>query len=134
MSAGWPGEACSTTTPSSSDPAKQFGGNNLSISYVIDNGLWDRETRMRLGMLKSKLDASASLLRETRNKLMAHTDLAAVLAGRTLGQFPVGADVEYLQELADLIAGEPRPFNDLVRNDPGLFVEALLRGARPTTF
>jgi hypothetical protein len=116
------------------DPAKQFGQNNLSISYIIDNGFWDRETRMRLGLLKAQLDAFASLLREARNKLLAHNNLATILAGQARGQFPVGADIEYfkgLQELVDLVAGEPRPFSNLMRNDAQVFVEALARGSRP---
>lgn len=114
------------------DPAKQFGQNNLSIGHVIDNGLWDRETRMRLSVLQAKLDAFASLLREARNKLTAHNDLAAILAGQPLGKFPLGADIEYfkyLQELVDIVTGGPHPFNDLIRNDALVFVETLVRGA-----
>jgi hypothetical protein len=115
------------------DPARQFGENNLSIGFIIDNGLWDRETRMRLSLVRAKLDAFAELLRQARNKLTAHNDLATVLAGKPLGQFPVGADVEYfknLQELVDIVAGEPRPFNDQMRSDARLFVEVLTRGSR----
>jgi HEPN superfamily AbiU2-like protein len=115
------------------DPPTMFGQNNLSIAYVVDSGLWDRETRMQLGVLKGKLDAFASLLRGARNKLTAHNDLAAILAGRALGQFPVGADVEYfknLQELVELVAGAPHPFNNLIRNDALVFVESLMRGAK----
>lgn len=117
------------------DPAKQFGQNNLSIGFIIDNGFWDRETRMRLSMVRAKLDAFAALLREARNKLTAHNDLATILAGQPLGQFPIGADIEYfkdLQELMDIVAGTPRPFNDVVRNDARIFVEALVCGARPS--
>lgn len=116
------------------DPARQFGQSNLSIGFVIDNGLWDRETRMRLSMVRAKLDGFAELLRQARNKLMAHNDLAAILADQPLGQFPFGADIEYfknLQELVDIVAGTPRPFNDLVRNDARVFLESLVRGARP---
>jgi hypothetical protein len=109
------------------DPTKQLGQSNLSIGFIIDNGFWDRETRMRLSMLKAKLDAFASLLKDARNKLTAHNDLATILAGQPLGQFPIGADIECfknLQDLVDIVAGSPRPFNDLVRNDARLFVEA----------
>jgi hypothetical protein len=116
------------------DPATQFGQSNLSIGYVIESGLWDRETRMRLGTLKAKLDAFASLLKDARNKLTAHNDLATILADQLLGQYSIGADVEYfknLQELVDILAGAPRPFNDLVRNDARVFVESLVRGSRP---
>jgi AbiU2 len=116
------------------DPAKQFGQNNLSIAYVVDNGLWDRETRMRLSVLKGKLDAFAELLRQARNKIIAHNDVAARLLRPALGGFPDGADIEYfnnLQAFVDIVAGEPRPFNDLVRNDARVFVEALTGGSRP---
>jgi hypothetical protein len=115
------------------DPARQFGQSNLSIGFIIDNGVWDRETRMRLSLLKAKLDAFASLLRDARNKLTAHNDLATILAGQPLGRFPAVADIEYfkdLQELVAIVAGTPRPFNDLVRNDARAFVEALMRGTR----
>jgi hypothetical protein len=116
------------------DPPEQIGYDNLSIAFVVESGLWDREPRMRLSALKTKLDAFASLIREARNKLTAHNDLATILAGRPLGKFPLGADIEYfknLQELMGIVAGGPRPFNDLVRNDARVFVEALTRGARP---
>jgi hypothetical protein len=115
------------------DPAKQFGQNNLSIGFIIDNGLWDRETRMRLGMLRTKLDEFAAVLRPARNKMMAHNDLKTILIRPTLGGFPDGADIEYfkdLQELVNLVAGGPRPFNDLVRKDARAFVESLVRGAK----
>jgi hypothetical protein len=97
------------------DPARQFGQSNLS------------------SLLKAKLDAFASLLRDARNKLTAHNDLATILAGQPLGRFPAVADIEYfkdLQELVAIVAGTPRPFNDLVRNDARAFVEALMRGTR----
>lgn len=113
------------------DRAKQFGQNNLSIGFIIDNGYWDRETRMRLGTLRSNLDTFASLLKDARNKITAHNDLAARLLRPALGGFPDGADVEYfkdLQALVDIVAGSPRPFNDLVRNDARVFVESLVRG------
>jgi hypothetical protein len=117
------------------DPARQFGQNNLSIGYVVDNGLWDRETRMRLSVLRAKLDSFADSLRQARNKMTAHNELAAILAGQPLGQFPRGADIEYfknLQAFMDTVAGVPRPFNDLIRNDARAFVESLVRGSRPS--
>jgi len=116
------------------DSPTMFGQSNLSIAFVVDSGLWDREIRMQLSILKAKLDAFAALLREARNKLTAHNDLTTILAGQPLGKFPPGADVEHfknLQEFVGLVAGGPRPFNDLVRNDARVFVESLMRGARP---
>ena len=79
---------------------------------------------MRLGALKAKLDAFAAVLRPARNKMMAHNDLNTILLRPTLGEFPDGADVEYfknLQEFMDIVAGAPRPFNDLIRNDARVF-------------
>jgi hypothetical protein len=91
------------------DPATQFGQNNLSIGFIIDNGLWDRETRMRLGMIRAKLDAFEELLRPARNKMMAHNDLKAILLRPTLGEFPGVADVEYFQESARVHGHRRRP-------------------------
>lgn len=115
------------------DPAGQIGHTNLSLAYVAEYGLWDRETRMRLNALKGKLDAFAALIRQARNKLTAHNDLATILAGQPIGQFPLGADIEYfrnLQEFVDIVAGGQRPFNDLIRKDALVFVESLVRGAK----
>jgi hypothetical protein len=116
------------------DPARTFGQNNLSIGFIMDNGLWDRETRMRLSLLRAKLDAFAELLRHARNKITAHNDLAARLLRPNLGEFPDSADIEYfknLQEFVDTVAGGPRPFDGQIRNDVRAFVESLMRGARP---
>lgn len=65
--------------------------------------------------------------------LTAHNELATIPAAVRLGAFPLDADIEYfrhLQEFVDIIAGGPRPFADLMRNDAQVFLEALVRGAR----
>jgi hypothetical protein len=115
------------------DPPGKIGQSNLSIAFIVESGNWDRETYMRLNILKSELDSFASLLRQARNKLTAHNDLATILAGQPLGQFPLGADIEYfknLQAFMDIVAAGPHPFNDLIQNEAMVFVESLVRGAR----
>jgi hypothetical protein len=115
------------------DRPGHIGQHNLSIAYITEYGPWDRETRMRLNGLKAKLDSFAALLRSARNKITAHNDLATRLLRPALGGFADGADIEYfknLQEFVDIVAGGPRRFNDLIRNDARAFVESLLRGAK----
>ena len=115
------------------DPPGHIGQHNLSIAYITEYGLWDRETRMRLNGLKTRLDSFASLLREARNKITAHNDLTTRLLRPALGRLPDGADIEYfkgLQECVDIVVGTPQPFNMQIRNDARVFVESLVRGAR----
>jgi hypothetical protein len=115
------------------DPPVQNGNINLSIGYLIDYGGWDASTSARLLHLKGKLDSLANALKPVRNKITAHNDLATILAGLPLGNFSLDADIEYfnyLQDFMDTVAGTPRPFVDLIRNDAQVFVESLVRGAK----
>lgn len=114
------------------DPAVVSGKITLGIDYVVTYGAWSASTRSKLEELRTKLNVFGDQLRDVRNKSLSHNDLASLLVGATLGEFPTGDDEKYfqtLQEFANLVhtevVGGPFPFNDLVKNDVAAFLAAL---------
>jgi hypothetical protein len=69
------------------DPAVNRGNNNLSIEYIIQNGKWNKRTRVRLEKLKNNLDKIAQPLKIARNKILAHRDVKTIEAEKPLGGF-----------------------------------------------
>lgn len=122
------------------DAAVQGGANghiNLSIDYIIEYGQWDPRTKSELIDLRSKLTSLAKPIRDARNKVLSHNDLAVLLASNDLGGFDPGEDEAYflsLREFASLVRqtalGEPFVYDDLIRNDISVFMQSFLRGAR----
>ncbi len=79
----------------------------------------------------------AQPIRDARNKVLSHNDLAMLLASNDLGGFDPGEDEAYflsLREFASLVRqtalGEPFVYDDLIRNDVSVFMQSFLRGAR----
>jgi hypothetical protein len=119
------------------DPAVQSGHINLSLEYIIEYGQWEAETEVRLVTLKSRLDMLAKPLRDARNRILSHNDLATLLAGSALGTFDPDADERYFEALRDFASvvreaalGEPFVYDDMVRNDVRMFMHTFLRGTR----
>ena len=67
------------------DKAVMNGNHTLGIEYVLTYGCWSNSVRDRLKALAEELNGFASLLRDTRNKLLSHNDLATIGAGAPLG-------------------------------------------------
>ncbi|MBU3697982.1 hypothetical protein [Dechloromonas sp.] len=121
------------------DPAVQGGANghiNLSLDYIIEYGQWDAQTEAKLKDLKSRMSSLAKPVRDARNKVLSHNDLAVLLTSKELGAFDPGEDEQYfirLREFASLVTesalGEPFVYDDLVENDVSSFMHAFLRGA-----
>jgi hypothetical protein len=119
------------------DPPVQSGHINLSLDYIIEYGHWDGETKSTLINLKSQLALLAKPLRDARNKVLSHNDLATLLDGSALGEFDVGADERYFETLRDFASvvrqaalSEPFVYDDMVRNDVAAFMHTFLRGVR----
>jgi hypothetical protein len=114
------------------DKAVINGNVTLGIDYVLTYGDWSDPIRRRLEELAKELNCFADQLLRARNKILSHNDLATIIAGATLGEFADGAEAiyfkalhEFANTLYDQVAGEPWPFNDLVKNDVAAFLAAI---------
>lgn len=114
------------------DRAVVSGNVTLGIDYVLTYGGWPNSVRTHLEALAAELNAFASQLRDARNKSLSHNDLAAIVAGATLGAFTNGADEKYFKVLQEFVntvhnqvIGGPWPFDDLVENDAGAFLATI---------
>ncbi|HEY0307832.1 MAG TPA: hypothetical protein VGB94_06715 [Acidobacteriaceae bacterium] len=115
------------------DPAVSFGNITLTIDYMVTYGGWSKTVLDRLRGLQEKLDTFAKPLREARHKILSHNDLAAIVAGNTLGAFPNGEDVKYFETLKEFVnvvhdevlEGTCLLFDTLVKNDVVAFLAAI---------
>ncbi len=114
------------------DRAVVSGKITLSLEYIMVYGGWKPEVLEKLNRLEEKLNIFARQLRDVRNKVLSHNDLASIVAGATLGEFVKGEDEAYfrnLQEFVNIIhneiVGGPWPFNDLVKNDVAAFLATI---------
>ncbi|ART55273.1 hypothetical protein CBP36_08780 [Acidovorax carolinensis] len=108
----------------------------FTLDYIIEYGQWDTQTEAKLKDLKSRMSSLAKPVRDARNKVLSHNDLAVILTSNELGAFDPGEDEQYfirLREFASLVTesalGEPFVYDDLVENDVSSFMHAFLRGA-----
>lgn len=114
------------------DPAVQGGQNghiNLSIDYMIEYGHWNNETKAVLIDLREQMSILAKPIKEARNKILSHNDLAIILSSKELGCFNNSEDEIYfscLQKFASLItetvSEQPFIYDNLVRNDIDAFM------------
>jgi hypothetical protein len=114
------------------DKAVMNGNINLGIDYVLTSGGWSDSVHDSLKELKTKLDGLADKLTGARNKILSHNDLATIVAGARLGDFPDGDDEKYfkaLQEFVNIVhdhvVGGPYPFSNLVKNDIAFFLRTI---------
>ena len=114
------------------DPAGTSRKITLGIDYMLKNGGWPDSVRHSLVALKEELDNFANQLREARNKILSHNDLATIGAGATLGSFADGACENYFESLQDFVnivhdqvVGGPYPFDNLVINDVAFFLRTI---------
>ena len=114
------------------DKAVMNGNITLGIDYVLTYGGWSDSVRDRLEALKKELDGFAFQLRDVRNKILSHYDLATILAGAPLGEFAKGDDEKYFEALQefvnivhDQVVGGPYPFSHNVKNDIAYFLRTI---------
>ncbi|MBS1209263.1 MAG: hypothetical protein H6R19_1661 [Proteobacteria bacterium] len=122
------------------DPAVQGGSNghiNLSLNYIIEYGQWDHVTKTTLTDLLAEMSTLAKPIKDARNKVLSHNDLAVLLNATELGSFDAGADEIYFRKLhkfaslvSQTVLGEPFVFDDLVQNDVDAFMKTFLLGTR----
>jgi AbiU2 len=120
------------------DPAVQGGSSghiNLSVDYMVDYGQWDEETKGVLTDLRNRMLVLAKPIKDVRNKILSHNDLATILESRELGGFDPGEDEAYfccLRQFALIVSktvtGEPFVYDDLVKNDVEVFMHCFNRG------
>jgi hypothetical protein len=77
----------------------------------------------------------AHKIKDARNKILSHNDLAIIMEAKNLGAFDRGEDelyFQYLREFASLVkqsvTGEPFVYDDLVNNDVEVFMQCFKRG------
>jgi len=121
------------------DKAVMNGNITLGIDYMLRYGGWSDSVRIRLKALAKELDNLADKLRDVRNKILSHNDLATIVADSRLGEFAEGADVEYfrtLQEFVntvhDEVIGGQWQFDYRVKNEVTAFL-AMIRPTCPPT-
>lgn len=111
------------------DPASSGGKCNISILYMIEKFGPDLP---ELKKIKEKMDAFYCIVKNPRNKLLAHNDGRSLALGESMGAFEEGLDEEYfdnLKKFADLVSRKylstPFVYNDLSVADVCEFLEVL---------
>jgi hypothetical protein len=119
------------------DPAVQNNRVNLTLDYIIDYGNWDAETLRELKQLQKTMTALNQPIRTARNKILCHNDLAVILDGGVLGEFPEGDDIKYFDALQSFvnivcqkIMRESFEFDKLVLNDIEIFTHCFKAGLK----
>jgi hypothetical protein len=115
------------------DKAIVNGKTTLGIDYVLTYGDWSDSVRLRLKELAKELnDFAEKELRDARNKILSHNDLAAILADASMGEFADGDTEKYFKALQDFVniihsqvVGGPYPFSNTVKNEVAYFLRTI---------
>ena len=123
------------------DPPANRSNITLSLPYVLKYGGWPEDVRAKLDKVYDRLVKFAKPLKNLRNRILAHHDLAAILADEPLGKFGEGDDVAYfkdLQEFVDIvhddIIGGPLPFVGTASNDAFILADRIRSGEKLRRF
>lgn len=113
------------------DPVSVQSNITLGVEFVARYGGWEKKIRDRLDALLKDLRAIVEPLRANlRNKLLAHNDLAAVLAGGEVVVFERGQDERYFEllwEFLNIVYGEVKGASIMRSDEPRLCGEALAK-------
>lgn len=118
------------------DPAVQNNRVNLTLDYIIEYGNWDAETLRELKQLQKTMTALNQPIRTARNKILCDNDLAFILDGGVLGEFPKGDDIKYFDALSFVnivcqkVMQESFQFDKLVLNDIEIFTHCFKAGLK----
>src|SRR5207248_3308038 len=82
------------------DPARTGKKFNLTTNYVVEELPWPDDVRQRLSAANDRLMAFRKYIEPARSRRIAHVDLPSQVELRgNLGEFPKGAEKEFLIEL-----------------------------------
>ena len=86
------------------DPAIQMKNKNLSFNFIIKYGDWSEEIFNKLNNLFDTMeDAIGKSIKGARNNVLSHNDLDTIINKLTHGQFPLGADIEYINLMHEFV-------------------------------
>ncbi|MCY4306121.1 MAG: hypothetical protein OXC62_15300 [Aestuariivita sp.] len=75
---------------------------SLTVHHIQKKQFWNTEDRQEINNLISELEKFYELLKNARNKILAHNDLATYRDNLVLGNFSDGKDEVYFENLAEL--------------------------------
>ena len=97
---------------------------NLTLQYIIITLPFSNDKLLELKNLKENMDIFYKCIKQSRNQIISHNDLASIKFEKLLGTFSKNDDEQYfacLIEFADIVSreftGEPFCYDDLIKND-----------------
>jgi hypothetical protein len=84
------------------DPPRTGKNENLTVENIVVSIDWPAPVKDKLQALSKKTRVFRGYVLEARNKLLAHSDKDAFLAGKPLGAFPEGEDETFLKTLEEI--------------------------------
>lgn len=85
------------------EPAMTSGKENLTVERIVDEMVWTEGRDIKAQRIKERCDCFHELLKEGRNKRLAHNDLGTSLTNRGF-PLPEGLHKEAIEELEFLIS------------------------------
>jgi AbiU2 len=116
------------------DPARTGKKANLTTNYIVEEIPWPDTVARQLREVNEYLMSFRKLIEPARSKRIAHMDLPAQVERQpSLGSFPPGADIKFVQDLqwfidiayGHLNQGEHRPIAVALSTDTHQLVRAL---------
>ncbi len=84
------------------DPPKSGKNENFTVENLVMSIDWPPPAKDKLRVLSEKTKVFRGYVLQARNKLLAHSDKEAFLAGKPLGAFPEGEDEAFLKTLEEI--------------------------------
>jgi transcriptional regulator with XRE-family HTH domain len=118
------------------DPAKTGKNLNLTTNYIVEKIPWPADVGEKLLEVNERLKKFRQAIESARSKRIAHVDLPAqVERWGSLGDFPKGAEIQFLQDLqifvniayGHLQGGSSRPIRVAMSTDTHELIRALVK-------
>lgn len=84
------------------DPPTSGKNENFTVENLLVSVDWPHSAREKLALLNEKTNKFRGHVLKARHKLLAHMDKESFLAGDSLGGFPEGEDVVFLDALEEI--------------------------------
>ena len=117
------------------DPACSQGHANLSVNFLMEHPELASGTREKLETLTTTMADFAKIVKDPRNKLLAHNDLASIALSGNMGDFlPCRGDIyieclrQFARTVSEDIRSEPFTYDDIAANDVSAVVRVLALG------